>query len=99
MMKRNMLELLEETAARVPERVAYYDDRQSLSFAALAELARRIGSSLARVTRPRQVVALLMDAREASATCPPFSACCTQGAPTRRWILPCLRSGWNSCCR
>ncbi len=63
MMKRNMLELLEETAARVPERVAYYDDRQSLSFAALAELARRIGSSLARVTRPRQVVALLMDAR------------------------------------
>lgn len=62
-MKRNILELMEETAARVPERRAFYDDREALSFAALAELARRIGSGLAAVTRPRQVVALLLDAR------------------------------------
>lgn len=62
-MKRNILELMEETAARVPERRAFYDDREALSFAALTELARRIGSGLAAVTRPRQVVALLLDAR------------------------------------
>lgn len=62
-MKRNILELLEETAARAPERLAYDDGQTSLSFAALAEQARRIGSRVAAVTRPRQVVALMLDAR------------------------------------
>ena len=62
-MKRNILELLEETAARAPERLAYDDGQTSLSFAALAEQARRIGSRVAAVTRPRQVVALILDAR------------------------------------
>ena len=62
-MKSNILELLEETAARVPLRRAFYDDHEALSFASLMERSRRIGSSLAAVTRPRQVVALLLDAR------------------------------------
>lgn len=62
-MKSNILELLEETAARVPLRRAFYDDHEALSFASLKERSRRIGSSLAAVTRPRQVVALLLDAR------------------------------------
>ena len=62
-MKANMLEHLEETALRVPCSVAFYDDRESLTFAALREIARRIGSRLAEITPPRAPVALLLDAR------------------------------------
>lgn len=62
-MKANMLEYLEETAKRLPQKTAFYDDRQSLTFEALRDLARRIGSFLAEKTAPRQPVALLLDAR------------------------------------
>lgn len=59
----NMLQPLELTAGRVPERVAFYDDREKLTYRALTDTARRIGSALAEVTSPRQSVALLLDAR------------------------------------
>ena len=62
-MKANMLEYLEQTAARIPERIAFYDDRESLTFAGLIELGQRIGSCLAEITAPRKPVALLLDAR------------------------------------
>ncbi len=62
-MIRNMLDFLENTAARCPDRAAFYDDRESLTFRQLADTARRIGTRLAAVTRPRQTVALLLDAR------------------------------------
>ena len=42
----NMLEYLEHTAARVPEKVAFYDDQISFTFAQLHAAARRIGSHL-----------------------------------------------------
>ncbi len=62
-MKANMLEYLEETARRLPEKTAFYDDRESLTFAGLTDLARRIGACLAERTAPRQPVALLLDPR------------------------------------
>lgn len=65
-MKANMLEYLEETANRVPERIAFCDDRESLSFAGLMENAKKIGSCLAKHTAPRDPVALLIDARSLS---------------------------------
>lgn len=62
-MKSNMLIYLEETAKRLPNKVAFYDDRESLTFAQLLDKARRIGSCLADFITPRNPVALLMDAR------------------------------------
>lgn len=62
-MKANMLEYLEETAARFPDKIAFYDDRDSLTFAALEKTARRIGSCLAETTLACAPVALLLDPR------------------------------------
>lgn len=62
-MKANMLDYLEETAARLPDKTAFFDDRECLTFGELREKARRIGSCLAEIVRPRQPVALLLDAR------------------------------------
>ena len=60
---RNMLEYLERSARRHPDRVAFHDDRDALTFSALLAAARRIGSRLAQCARPRQSVALLLDPR------------------------------------
>ncbi len=62
-MKTNMLAYLEETAARVPDKIAFYDDQDSLTFAGLWEAALHIGSCLAEAAAPRSPVALLLDAR------------------------------------
>ncbi len=62
-MKTNFLECLEETAGRLPDKTAFYDDKDRLSFAELAEVSRRIGSCLARITEPGEPVALLLNAR------------------------------------
>ena len=59
----NMLEALERTAQRVSERVAFYDDHESMTFADLMNAAKSIGSCLASRVPPRQAVALLLDAR------------------------------------
>lgn len=62
-MKANMLDYLEATVQRVPERVAFYDGQQALTYAGLQEAAQRIGSCLGALIRPRTPVALLMDSR------------------------------------
>ena len=62
-MKANFLEHLEETARRLPDKTAFYDDREGLTFRELEEKARRIGSRLAETAPPRTPVALLLDAR------------------------------------
>ena len=59
----NMLEYLEATADRVPERTAFYDDRETLTYAVLLEAAQRIGSALSETAAPGSAVALLLDAR------------------------------------
>ena len=58
-----MLEYLEESAKRLPSKVAFYDDREKITYAALRGTAKRIGSCLSEVTSPRRPVALLLDAR------------------------------------
>lgn len=62
-MMTNMLEDLEKTAARVPDRVAFYDDSEKMTFAQLRQTAQRIGSALSVRVQPRAFVALLLDAR------------------------------------
>ena len=62
-MKKNFLEYLEETANRVPERIAFYDDREKLTYADLQDKSMRIGSRIAGVSAPRTPVALLLDSR------------------------------------
>lgn len=62
-MKANMLDYLEATVQRVPDRIAFYDDQESLTYAALRDSARRIGTRLAAVAAPRTPVALLLDSR------------------------------------
>ena len=54
---RNMLEYLERSARRHPDRVAFHDDRDALTFSVLLAAARRIGSRLAQRVPPRQSVA------------------------------------------
>ena len=68
-MNGNILEDLERTAARVPERVAFLDDQTALTFAQLHHQARAVGSCLMDVMPPRGVAAVLMDGR--SMTCVP----------------------------
>ncbi|MBR5345034.1 MAG: AMP-binding protein [Clostridia bacterium] len=62
-MIQNMLEYLENSATRTPERIAFYDDRESLTYGQLRDKARRIGTRLAAATCPRRPIALLLDAR------------------------------------
>ena len=47
-MKRNILEYLEHTVARVPQKCAFADDREALTFAEVYGQARAIGSFLSR---------------------------------------------------
>lgn len=65
-MYKNILQYLEATALRVPERTAFYDDRQKLTYAQLLRVSRSIGTTLARVVPPRSVIANLMDGRSIS---------------------------------
>ena len=59
----NMLKYLEQTVTRTPDRTAFYDDREKLTFAELMETAQRIGTALAAHAHVRTPVALLMDPR------------------------------------
>ncbi|MDR0929235.1 MAG: AMP-binding protein [Oscillospiraceae bacterium] len=59
----NLLDRLEQTTQRCPEHIAFFDDRDSLTFAQFQAVSMRIGSALAAVTKPRTAVALLLDAR------------------------------------
>ena len=61
-----ILEYLETTAARVPEKKAFYNDQSALSYAELLAVSRRIGSCLAAVVPPKQPVALLVGSRSIS---------------------------------
>lgn len=62
-MKANMLDYLEATVARVPGRIAFYDDQEKLTYTALRDSARRIGTCLSAVAAPRTPVAVLLDSR------------------------------------
>ena len=62
-MIRNILEHLENSAARLPDKIAFYDDVQKLTYSQLLHVSKAVGSALAQVAAPRNPVAMLMDAR------------------------------------
>ena len=95
-MKANMLEYLEETAERLPDKTAFYDDQGSLSYAQLRDTARRIGSRLSAVCPPGQPVALLLDSRSIR-NIPAMFGVLYAGCAYAPWILPCLQSGCGCC--
>ncbi len=59
-MQKNVLEYLERTVRRLPEKVAFVDENESISFRRLTDEARSMGTFLARQTmvRNRPVVVL-----------------------------------------
>ncbi len=59
-MQTNILEYLEATAPRLPEKVAYSDGTYNMTFSELYASARRIGSSLLRRGYCGEAVAILM---------------------------------------
>ncbi len=59
-MQKNILEYLEHTVHRVPDKIAYSDGTDSLSFAQLYAQARSIGSALHAMHCSRAPVAVLM---------------------------------------
>lgn len=59
-MQKNILEYLEHTVRRVPDKIAYSDGTDSLSFAQLYARARSIGSALHAMNCRRAPVAVLM---------------------------------------
>ena len=62
-MIRNILEHLENTASRLPEKVAFYDDREKLTYAQLLHVSKAVGTAVAALAPIRMPVAMLMDAR------------------------------------
>lgn len=65
-MMRHLLEDLEHTAARCPDRVAYRDGKQDITFAQLRAASRRMGTALAGCLPRRAAVAVMMDPRGAA---------------------------------
>ena len=61
----NILEHLEETEKRVPDRTAFTDEKESVTYRALGERSRRAGSAAASAVPPRSAVAVIMDHRTA----------------------------------
>ena len=60
-MRTNILEYLEETAARVPEKIAFSDGTDSLSFGELLRASQAIGTKLIELGLRREPVLILMD--------------------------------------
>ncbi len=58
---KNVLEYLEHTAARVPEKTAVTDPEGSMTYAELESCARKVGTFLAGKVRPGSPVGLFLD--------------------------------------
>lgn len=58
-MQKNLLEYLENTAQRLPDHIAYRDERDEISFSDLLEKSRRIGSALLSGGPVKRPVAVL----------------------------------------
>ena len=60
-MKYLILDYLEATASRLPEKTAFVDAESSVSFGELVRLSRAVGSALAMHVAPRTTVGFYMD--------------------------------------
>ena len=59
---KNVLEYLDDAAARVPDKTAVQEEQQQLTFLQLQRLSRRIGTAVARLVQAvRRPVAVLCD--------------------------------------
>ena len=59
-MQKNILEYLEHTACRLPQKIAYSDGKLDMTFSTLLSSARSIGSALIRDGFSRKPIAILM---------------------------------------
>jgi len=57
----NVLEYLEESAERFPDKIAVKDEKEEISFSKLKEAGRRIGTYLAGLTEIERPVVIFMD--------------------------------------
>ena len=62
-MYENVLEYLENAATSWPDRIAFEDEREVITYAALLDAAKRIGSGIAQQTEMRRPVAVVMTDR------------------------------------
>lgn len=60
-MRTNILQYLEATAARVPEKLAFSDGEQGMTFAALSDAARAVGSAVIARGCAREPIVILME--------------------------------------
>ncbi len=60
-MSYNILDYLEQSAEKYPQKIAFSDEVESISFSDLRLKARRVGSALAKMLSPRTPVAFYMD--------------------------------------
>ena len=59
----NCLEYLERSAERFPDKIAFADENEQVTFSQLMEQSMRIGSALKRFGLHKAPVVILMDAR------------------------------------
>ena len=60
-MQTNILEYLEQTAPRLPQKIAYSTGEEGMTFSALYQASRCIGSALHKLGVYREPIAILMD--------------------------------------
>lgn len=60
-MKNLILDYMEATAARLPEKTAFADENSSVTFSALVARAKAVASALCGYVPPRSVIGFYMD--------------------------------------
>ena len=60
-MKTSILEYLEESARKYPDKTAFADEHTSCTFKELEQTARRIGTAIAKYFTPRNPVPVFME--------------------------------------
>lgn len=88
---KNVLELLERTAARLPRQTAFADQQCSYDYQTVVNIAESVGSALAANGDRNCPVAVLM---ERGAPClVTLMGCCTAATSMWCWIRKCPPSG------
>ena len=62
-MNLSILEYLEKTAMKFPDKAAYQDTKESYSYSQLVELAKKIGTCISDISKPRSPIVIYMDKR------------------------------------
>lgn len=62
-MNLSILQYLEKTAMKFPDKVAYQDTKESFSYSQLLDFAKRIGTYISGISKPRSPIVIYMDKR------------------------------------